>query len=176
MSFLIENIGEKVVSDKLSINDDPFIPSGPGSKLFYNEGIAAKKRSIFNKGVLDTYFIDSYYANKMDVKPTGGSTSNIVFDLGDKDMEELIKTMKKGIFVTGFNGGNCNGTTGDFSYGIEGFLIENGERTQAVSEMNITGNMLTLWSNIEAIGNDPNLNSSWLTPSILFNDVDFSGI
>lgn len=175
-SFLLDKLGSKVVSPKLTITDDPFIPSGRGSRLFDNEGLAAKKRPVIKNGVLETYFIDTYYANKMEVEPTGGSTSNMVFELGDQSMEELIAGMKRGIFVTGFNGGNANGTTGDFSYGIEGFLIENGKRTQPVNEMNITGNMLTLWSDILAIGNDPNPDSSWLTPSILFDNVDFSGL
>ncbi|MFA9393002.1 MAG: TldD/PmbA family protein [Prolixibacteraceae bacterium] len=175
-SFLIDKLGQKVVSEKLSIIDDPFLPSGNASKLFDGEGLATKKRNIITQGVLNTYFIDNYYANKMGAAPTGGSTSNLVFDLGDQTMDEMISNIKRGILVTGFNGGNCNGTTGDFSYGIEGFLIEDGARTQAISEMNITGNMLVLWSSINAVGNDAYENSSWLTPSVLFNDVDFSGI
>ena len=78
--------------------------------------------------------------------------------------------------VTGFNGGNCNSTTGDFSYGIEGFLIENGKTTQPISEMNVTGNMITLWNNLEEAGNDIRKSSSWRIPSLLFNDIDFSGL
>jgi PmbA protein len=110
------------------------------------------------------------------MEPTNGGTTNLVFETGDKNLEGLIATVKKGILVTGFNGGNSNGSTGDFSFGIEGFLIENGTIKQPVSEMNITGNMKTLWSNIGEFGNDVNDSSSWLTPSILFEGVDFSGI
>lgn len=175
-SFLIDKLGEKIVSEKLSITDDPFLPAGRASRLFDGEGLATKKRNVISNGKLETYFIDTYYANKMAVDPTTGSTTNLVFELGDKSLEELIKTVKKGIFVTGFNGGNCNGSTGDYSYGIEGFLIENGELSQPVNEMNITGNMLGLWSNVEEIGNDEYKNASWLTPSVLFHDIDFSGI
>jgi PmbA protein len=175
-SFLIDKLGQKVVSEKLTLLDDPFIIGGRGSRLFDNEGMATKVRPIFEKGVLKTYFIDTYYGKKLKMDPTGGSTTNLVFETGDKDLQGLIASVKKGIFVTGFNGGNSNGTTGDFSYGIEGFLIENGTLTQPVSEMNITGNMKELWSNIGEIGNDVNLTSSWLTPSIVFEGVDFSGI
>jgi len=175
-SFLIDKLDQKVVSDNLTLKDDPFIMGGRGSRLFDGEGLATKKRTIFDKGVLKTYYIDTYYGKKMEMKPNGGSTSNLVFETGSKNVNELVASVKKGILVTGFNGGNCNGTTGDFSYGIEGFLIENGKLSQPVSEMNITGNMKDLWSNIGEIGNDVNKNSSWLTPSILFKDVDFSGI
>ena len=96
--------------------------------------------------------------------------------LGTKDMNGLVASVDKGVLVTGFNGGNCNTTTGDFSYGIEGFLIEKGQLTQPVNEMNITGNMLTLWSSLAETGNDPRFSSSWRIPSLLFDGVDFSGI
>ena len=107
--------------------------------------------------------------------PTCGNTNNLIFETGGKDLSGLIETINRGILVTGFNGGNCNGSTGDFSYGIEGFLIEKGAIARPVSEMNITGNMIRLWSHIRETGNDVYRNSSWLTPSILFEGVDFSG-
>jgi PmbA protein len=175
-SFLVDKKGEKVFSEKLTITDDPFIVSGRGSRLFDSEGLATKKRTVFGNGVLQNYYIDTYYGKKLNMEPTSGSTTNLVFETGDKNLEELIATVNRGILVTGFNGGNCNGTTGDFSYGIDGFLIENGELVQPVSEMNITGNMKELWANIGEFGNDVNDSSSWLAPSILFEGVDFSGM
>ena len=42
----------------------------------------------------------------------------------EQEAEDMLKSMKKGVFITGFIGGNCNGSTGDFSYGIEGFLLK----------------------------------------------------
>lgn len=174
-SFLIDQLGKKVASEKLSLVDDPLIPGGLGSKLFDGEGLAAKKRTVFDKGVLGTYFIDTYYARKLEMEPTTGDTSNLVFELGDKDLASMVKGMKKGILVTGFNGGNTNGSTGDFSYGIDGFLVENGEIIQPVSEMNISGNMKSLWMSLAELGNDPNPISSWQIPSMLFEGIDFSG-
>lgn len=174
-SFLVDKLGEKVFSGKLTITDDPFIPAGRGSRLFDNEGLATQKRPVFEGGVVKNYFIDTYYGKKLNMQPTSGSTTNLVFNTGNKDLDELVAMVEKGILVTGFNGGNCNGTTGDFSYGIEGFLVENGKIVKPVSEMNITGNMKDLWSDISEVGNDIYKNSSWLMPSILFNGVDFSG-
>lgn len=175
-SFLIDKLGEQVASKKLTLTDDPFIVGGRGSKLFDDEGLAAKKRVVFDKGVLGTYFIDTYYAKKLEMDPTTGDTSNLIFETGDKNLEGLIKEMNNGILVTGFNGGNTNGTTGDFSYGIDGFLVENGKIVKPVSEMNITGNMKDLWTSLAEVGNDPRPDSSWRTPSLLFKNVDFSGI
>lgn len=175
-SFLIDKIGQQIASSKLTLADDPFIVSGRGSKLFDSEGLAAKKRVVFDKGILGTYFIDTYYGKKLEMEPTTGDTSNLIFELGDKNLKELVKGMNNGILVTGFNGGNTNGTTGDFSYGIDGFLVENGELVKPVSEMNISGNMKELWMKLVATGNDPRKDSSWQTPSLLFDNIDFSGI
>lgn len=175
-SFLIDKIGQQVASPVLTLTDDPFIIGGRGSALFDREGMATTKRNVFENGVLKTYFIDTYYAKKLEMAPTSGDTTNLVFSLGDKDLDSMVASLKSGILVTGFNGGNTNGSTGDFSYGIDGFLIENGELKMPISEMNITGNMKNLWMSLAETGNDPELTSSWQTPSMLFSSVDFSGI
>ena len=137
---------------------------------------ALKKRAIFEKGVLKSYYIDTYYGKKLKMDPTSGSTTNLVMKPGERNIEEMIATLDRGILITGFNGGNTNGSTGDFSYGIDGFLIEKGKIVKPVSEMNITGNMIQLWANLSEVGNDVYENSSWRMPSLMFKDVDFSGI
>lgn len=175
-SFLADKLDKPVASAVMTVYDDPFIPSSPGSKLFDGEGLASVKRAILEDGVLRNFYIDTYYGKKLGKKPTSGSTSNVIFRLGNRDMEAMIAAMKKGIVVTGFNGGNCNGSTGDFSYGIDGFLIENGKIVHPVNEMNITGNMNQLWHNLVEAGNDINENSSFKTPSMMFESIDFSGI
>lgn len=175
-SFLIDMAGEKIGSDLLTLIDDPFIVSGNGSRLFDREGLALNKRTIVDQGVLKEYYIDTYYGKKLDMLPTSGDTTNLVFKPGDKSLEELIASMDRAILVTGFNGGNSNGVTGDFSYGIEGFLVENGQLTQPVSEMNITGNFKQVLKDLMAVGNDVFTGSSWRLPSLVFDNIDFSGI
>lgn len=174
-SFLVDMLGEKVGSEKLHLVDDPFIISGRGSRLFDGEGLALEKRNIFDRGVLKSYYIDTYYGKKLGMNPTTGSTSNLVLEPGSRSMEEMIASLDRGILVTGFNGGNSNGSTGDFSYGIEGFLIEKGKIVKPVSEMNITGNFLQLFKNLEEVGSDVYENSAWRTASLLFKNVAFSG-
>lgn len=175
-SYLIDMKGEKIGSDLMTIVDDPFIVSGRGSRLFDSEGLATKKRAIVENGILETYFMDTYYGKKLEMAPTSGNTTNLVFKPGNQDLQGLISSLDRGILVTGFNGGNSNGSTGDFSYGIEGFLVENGKLTQPVSEMNITGNFKQVWNDLIAVGNDVHTESSWRLPSLLFNNIDFSGI
>jgi len=96
--------------------------------------------------------------------------------LGERNFDAILASVQKGIWVTNFNGGNSNPTTGDFSFGIEGFLIENGKTSTPLGEMNITGNMLSLWDSLTEAGNDPRETSSWRIPSLLFNNVNFSGL
>ena len=174
-SFFLDKIGETVGSSKFTLIDDPHLPKTPGARYFDYEGVATKKRAIFDKGVLRTYFIDAYYSKKMDVPQTISGPSTLLLQTGDKELSQLILPQKRAILVTGFNGGNQNSSTGDFSYGIEGFLIENGVATQPVSEMNITGNLIELWKNLIETGNDPRLNSSYRVPSLVFEGVNFSG-
>lgn len=175
-SFLLDKIGQQVMGENFILRDEPHLTRTLGARYFDNEGVATQPRTVFDKGVLRTYYIDTYSANKMGVQQTISSPSVLTMELGTQDLDGLIAGVDKGIFVTGFNGGNCNSSTGDFSYGVEGFLIERGKLTQPLSEMNITGNMLTLWSHLAAVGNDPCPVSSWRIPSLLFTEVDFSGL
>ena len=174
-SYLIDQLSKQIAAKGLNIVDDPFIKSGRGSVLFDGEGLATKKREVITNGILKNYFIDTYYGRKLDMKPTSGSTTNLMIEPGKKSLEELILSLDKGILVTGFNGGNSNGSTGDYSYGVEGFLIEKGIPVQPISEMNITGNLKDLWMNFLEAGSDTKENSSWRIPSLLFDGVDFSG-
>lgn len=175
-SFLIGKENKAIASPLLTAYDDPLIVSGAGSKLFDDDGFAAVKRPIIEKGILKNYYIDDYYGKKLDMKPTSGSLSNVIFNAGTRSMDEMVKSMKKGILITGFNGGNCNGSTGDFSYGIEGFYIQDGKIVHPVNEMNISGNMGTFWFSLVELGNDILENESIRIPSLSFENVDLSGI
>jgi PmbA protein len=175
-SFLLDKVGEKIASEKLTLTDAPHLPLAQGSRWFDSEGVATRTRAVIEKGVLKTCFIDTYNANRLAMEPTIGSASVLTFQPGSHDRQGLTAQLNKGILVTGFNGGNSNSATGDFSFGIEGFLIENGQLIKPISEMNITGNMLTLWSALVEIGNDAHTGSAWRTPSLLFDQVSFSGL
>jgi PmbA protein len=175
-SFLIGKEGKVIASPVLSVTDDPTIPAGPGSRLFDDEGLAATVRPVIEKGVLKSYYIDDYYGKKLGMKPTSGSSSNVIFSTGTRGMDEMVKSMKKGVLITGFIGGNCNGSTGDFSYGIEGYLVVDGKIDHPVNEMNITGNMTSFWFNLVEMGNDVLPDQSLRIASIMFKDVELSGL
>jgi PmbA protein len=83
--------------------------------------------------------------------------------------------MGEGILVTGFLGGNSNGTTGDFSFGVQGYRVRGGAVAEPVGEMNISGNQLDLWKRLVAVGNDPYAYSAGRTPTLVFEAVQFAG-
>ena len=175
-SFFEGKLNKKVGSNKLNLISDPHIISGAGSRLFDSEGLKLEKLPIFENGVLKNYFINTYIGKKLDMKPTTGSATNLILQPGTKNLNELIKTMHNGIYVIGFNGGNSNSLTGDFSYGVEGFLVKNGKLAQPVSGMNITGNLLDVWNRLAEVGNDPIMFSSRRIPSYIIEGIDFSGL
>lgn len=175
-SYMDGMIGEAVASEKLTITDDPFIAGGLGSRLFDTEGIASKERKIIEKGVLQQYYIDNYYGKKLGFAPNGGSSSNLIFETGEQSIDELMNSLQDGIFLTGFNGGNSNSTTGDFSYGISGFYFEKGKIVKPINEMNVSGNAKDFWKQLIEIADDPYPYSKWQVPSLVFEEVSFSGL
>jgi PmbA protein len=175
-SFLLGKANKPVASQKLTIFDDPFIQSGFGSSFFDSEGLATVKRPIIEGGILHNFYIDTYYGKKLKLKPTSGDSTNLIFSPGERDLRSMLESMDKGILITGFNGGNCNGSTGDFSYGIEGFYIEKGKIVHPVNEMNITGNMNQFWFSLVELGNDVLEGRTFKTPSMMFEKADLSGI
>ncbi|MDR0994974.1 MAG: TldD/PmbA family protein [Tannerella sp.] len=175
-SFLLGKKGQQVLGRNIRLSDEPHLCGAVGARYFDNEGVATREMPVFEEGVLKNYYIDTYYAGKLDLPQTVDSPSVLRLEPGDKDLEGLLASVDKGILVTGFNGGNSNSSTGDFSYGVEGFLIEHGRLAQPVNEMNITGNFISLWNRLLAAGNDPHKAVPGKIPSLLFDGVDFSGL
>ncbi len=174
-SFLEGKQGAKIGSDKLNIIDDPLIPRAFGSRHYDGEGISARRLPIFEGGVLANYYVDTYYGKKLGMEPTTGRASNLVFPGGSGDQASLLAAMNEGILVTGFLGGNTNSSTGDFSLGVQGYMVRGGQVAEPISEMNIAGNQLELWQRLVAIGADPYPYSAMMTPTLVFDGVQFAG-
>jgi PmbA protein len=174
-SFLEGKAGATVGSALLDLVDDPLVVRGLGSRLYDGEGIAARAFPVFEGGVLRNYYVDTYYGRKLGMAPTTARTSNLAWKLGPRSQPELLAAMGEGILVTGFLGGNSNGTTGDFSLGVRGFRVRGGRLAEPVGEMNVSGNHLELWKRLAAVGNDPYRYSAMRTPTLVFDGVQFAG-
>ena len=185
MSFLDESIGKKVFPEGMTLMDLARTPGKNGSRLFDTEGVATKDAPVIRNGVVCQYFVNTYNSGKMGIAPTVEDISRPCLmpymkdrDLQDEEKEvslkDILKLAGNGILVSGFNGGNCNPVTGDFSFGIEGFAFSKGRLTHPVREMLITGNIIELWNNLLAAGSDARPSSRWQIPTLAFEGVIFS--
>lgn len=185
MSFLEDTAGKQVFPSGMTLMDLARTPGKNGSRLFDTEGTATKDAPVIENGVVMQYFVNTYNSHKMGIPATVEDVSRPCLlpfikgrDLQDGEKEvslkDILKLTGNGILVTGFNGGNCNPVTGDFSFGIEGFAFSKGRISHPVREMLITGNIMELWNNLTAAGSDARSSARWQIPSLAFEDVVFS--
>jgi len=175
-SCMADKLGTRIAAAGLNLIDEPLIPRAPGSRTSDGDGYPTRARPILQNGVLETFFIDLYNARRMEVARTTGGASNLVIPPGNNTPSQLVLGLPAVIRVEGFLGGNNNPTTGDFSFGIQGTFLENGEATRSLSEMNISGNIFELLERWVAAADDTYTYSSWRCPSLLFEDIQFSGL
>ena len=185
MSFLDETLGQQVFSEGMNLMDLPRTEGKNGSRMYDSEGVATKDAPVIKDGVVCQYFINTYNAEKMGIEPTVEDASRPCLmpymkgkELADGEisvsLKDILQFCRNGILVTGFNGGNTNPVTGDFSFGIEGFAFSKGKITHPVREMLITGNLKDLWNSLIAAGTDARPSSRWQIPTIAFENVSFS--
>lgn len=174
-SFLAGKKDTKIASEKLSILDDPLIPRGLASRPYDGEGLRAKRMPVIEDGVLRNYYINTYYGRKLGMPPTSGGRSNWVIPAGTRAPDAILRDLPRCIVVTGFLGGNSNGLTGDFSFGVQGLLVEHGEVVQHLSEMNVSGNIGDVLGRYAEPADDVWVYGAVRSPSLLFEDVQFSG-
>jgi PmbA protein len=155
-SFLRDKMGSKLFADDIRIVDDPLRRRGIRSRPFDAEGVAGKKLTLVEDGVLRSWLLDCATARELNLATTGhaqrGASStpspgytNLHLDAGTVTPEALISDIKDGFFITDLIGMGVNAITGDYSRGASGFWIENGKQTYAVSEITIAGNLLDMF-------------------------------
>ena len=177
-SFLMDSVGKQVFPEGLTLLDVPRIPGQTCSKYFDSEGVATVEAPVIERGVVREYFLNTYMAGKMQLEPTVEDATRpkvLPWPRPGLDRVAILRACGSGILVTDFNGGNSNPVTGDFSYGIEGYLFEEGRIVRPVSGMLMTGNLLTLWSRLLFAGDDARPCQTKLIPTLAFGEVDFSG-
>ena len=175
-SFLLDKLGEKVFSDKLVIIDAARQAGMSGSRLFDSEGVATQEGPVIDHGVIRKYFLNTYMAAKLQMTPTVEDiTRPLLLPVGPAaDRASILRETGEGVLVTGFNGGNSNAATGNFSFGVDGFYFRGGEILHPVREMLITGNFIDLWNHLLLAGSDIRRAQTRLIPTLAFEGVDFS--
>jgi len=160
-SFLKSSLGKKVFNNSITIIDNPLLLRGKRSRAFDAEGLPTKMREVVKDGVLTTWIMNLSAARQMNTTSTGSavrapgsssvpSVSNFYMQPGSISPKDLIKSIKKGFFVTEVMGNGINAITGDYSMGASGFWIENGEIVYPISEASIAGNLKDMFLNLTA--------------------------
>lgn len=174
-SCLADKLGKQIASSAFNLFDDPHISRGMGSGTYDGDGRPTSKRTLVQDGQLTQWLINVYYGRKLERDPTSGGTTNLVVPVGSRSTDQILSSLDWGIHVDGFLGGNSNPATGRYSFGIRGTLYENGKALGSVSEMNISGSIFDLLGGFVEAADDPWMNGSCRSPSLLFDAVQFSG-
>ncbi len=184
-SFLVDRLGKRIAAPAVTIVDDGLIPRALGSRPFDGEGLATRSTVLVGEGVLESYLLDSYSARKLALHSThhasrdgagvGVSTTNLMLKAGVTAPEDLIRSVRNGLYVTELIGFGVNGVTGDYSRGAVGLWIDNGELAYPVDEVTVAGNLLEMFAAIEGIGNDLVLRDRTVAPTLLIGRMVVAG-
>ncbi|MEQ1772818.1 MAG: metalloprotease TldD [Burkholderiales bacterium] len=165
-------IGERVASPGVTVVDDGTLERRRGSLNIDDEGNPTQRNVLIEDGVLKGYLQDSLNARLMKVAPTGNGRresfahipmprmTNTYMLNGDKDPQEIIASVKNGLYAANFGGGQVDITSGKFVFSAsEAYLIENGKITSPVKGATLIGNGPDALTRIALIGNDMALDS-----------------
>jgi PmbA protein len=185
-SFLVGKLGTKIASDSVTVIDDGTLPGALGSRPFDAEGLPTRKKTIVEKGELRSYLLDTYSGKKLGMPSTGNASrsvgeppgvapSNLYLAQGAHAPNEIIGSVKAGLYVTELIGFGINLVTGDYSRGASGLWIENGELSYPVEEVTIAGNLKEMLQSIEMIGSDLELRGRIAAPTLKIARMTVAG-
>ncbi|MEM8839941.1 MAG: metallopeptidase TldD-related protein [Pseudomonadota bacterium] len=183
-SFLKDDLGNPIFPETILITDDPHRKRGLSSRPFDGEGVAQEPLEIVAGGVLKTWFLDTATARELALETNGRASrgganpspgrTNLTLHAGDESPEALMKGVGRGLYVTELIGSGINLVTGDYSRGASGFLIENGELTEPVSEITIADNLRDMFARLVP-ANDLEYRYSVNAPTIMIDAMTVAG-
>ena len=185
-SFLTGQLGQPLAPEFVTIYDDGRMPGGLGSRPFDGEGLPTRKNVVVDRGVLANYLLDTYSAKKLSLTSTGNASrsvgespsvgpTNFYLVPGTATPQQIVESVKHGLYVTDLIGFGINMVTGDYSRGASGFWIENGELAYPVEEITIAGNLKRMFAGIEMIGNDLVFRGRIASPTIKLAEMTIAG-
>ncbi|MCX6583763.1 MAG: metallopeptidase TldD-related protein [Candidatus Aminicenantes bacterium] len=158
-------IGEKVAADQCTIVDQGDLPNERGSLNIDDEGNASGRSVLIENGILKTYMYDLITANHFQQPSFNGRResfreipmprmTNTFMMAGKYSEEEIIKSVKKGVYAKSFSGGQVDITSGDFVFSItEGYLVENGKISCPIKGATLIGNGPEILKRVRMVGN-----------------------
>ncbi len=174
-SIWLDKLNQKVADEKLTVSIAPGDSRICCGERFTNDGFKSENYDIIKDGVLLSYMLSLYVANKSGYERAKNSSYSFVVKGGDASYDDIIRQIKKGIVVGRFSGGNP-GTNGDFSGSAKNsFLIEDGKTKGAVSEVMISGNLSEMLQNIVAVSSETVEDGGMVLPYIAVDKIVISG-
>lgn len=170
-----DKIGEKVADERITLALESSNPDIVNGEYITDDGFKTEDVTLIENGVLKSFLLSLYAANKTKCSVTKNSSSDVVMNAGDMSLDEMIKNTKRGLIVGGFSGGHPS-ISGDFS-GVakNSFYIEDGEIKGAVNETMINGNLLEMLNNVEGISEERVKDGSSVLPYLAVGGVVISG-
>ena len=184
-SFLKDKMGQKLFRDGITVTDDPHRRRGLASLAFDAEGLPNKAINLIEDGRLTRWVLDLRTAHQLGLKsnararrgvgaPSPGVT-NLHLHAGTESPEALIGDIKSGLLVTSMFGPQVNRNTGDYSCGVAGQWIENGEVVYPVSEITIAGNLLAMFAQLTP-AHDLAFRDSVNSPTVRIDAMTIAGM
>ena len=190
-SLLAGKLNTVVISPKISIMDSGLLPGRLGSKPFDDEGVATQSKALIKEGMLLSYLFNTYTARKGNTVSTGNAVrgghaslpsvgiTNLYLEPaspgGSVPAKDLFKSLDKGLYIVDAMGIHMvNSISGDFSIGVTGLWIEQGEVAFPVKEALISGNLLDFFRKVSAVGDDMRFYGNIGSPSLIIPDIDVS--
>ncbi len=176
-SFLLDAAGERIFPEFMQLQERPHLLGAMASASYDAEGVQTSDRDIIVDGVLQGYVLGSYSARRLGLQTTGnaGGVHNLLVPGNAGDLESMLRDMGTGLLVHELIGQGVNMVTGDYSRGVVGFWVENGEIAYPVHEITIAGNLKKLYQQIVAIGNDQDLRGGIHCGSVLVEGMTIAG-
>ena len=177
-TFLLDSIDQIILPESISILENPFAKKTIGAKAFDRDGVLKRQQYFVENGRVKSYVLSQYSANQLGLQTTAnsGGVNNLIIEHQFKgDLNDMIKTMNKGVLVTELMGQGVNATTGDYSRGALGFWVENGKIQYPVSGITIAGNLKDMLLGIEHIGSDVDHRTNIKVGSIMINQMTIAG-
>ena len=174
-SLWLDQEGRKVVSDRITLRlpaeDERLVLPAP----FTGDGYRAEDVTLIRSGVLNSFLLDLYAARKTGRKVTKTAAGGLVMDAGNTPLEDMVRSVRRGLIVGGFSGGSP-GANGEFS-GVakNSFYVEDGQIRGAVMETMISGTLQGLFSNVTALSREVVSNGSFAFPYLAAEGVTVSG-
>ncbi len=167
-SCLEGKLGEKIGSDIVTVIDDPMIRGGYGAYPIDDEGVDTRTKSLIENGVLTDYLNHRETAHKFDLIPNGGAraqdglhhplvrmSNTMILGGNHRDLDELIEDIDHGVFACGSRGGQVDTGRGSFQFAAqEAWLIENGELTNPLKDVSVSGMTLQILKQVDGLTRD----------------------